>query len=166
MTDIEYMHGITGLSDRDHERLVRRYAELQPQERVAVHGLHTGISQKLKGRKVKAHAAAFYHATFLLAIRRYKISQNPRLSRRMTQEEAGLTDALQATHRKARAPRRSSAAQVIVERHYEDIRIARSREPKPEPWRSIAARLSAEGQRISHTSVKNIYERLAEEGGP
>ena len=166
MTDIEYMHGITRLADTDHERLVRHYAKLRPQERIAVHGLHTRISQKLKSRKVKAHAAAYYHATFLLAIRRYKISQNPRLSGRMTQEEADLADALQATHHKARPGRRSSAAQAIVERHYGDIRIARAREPKPESWRSIATRLSAKGQRISHTSVKNLYKKLAKEGGP
>ena len=166
MTDIEYIHGITRLTDTDHERLVRHYAKLRPQERIAVHGLQTGISQKLKGRKVKAHAPAFYHATFLLAIREYRMAQNPQLSKRMTKKEAAQIDDLQAVHTKAREGRKASAAQTLVERNYDLIRMLRDETPRPIAWRSIAEKLSAEGRRISHTSVKNLYEKLAKEGGP
>jgi hypothetical protein len=46
MTDIEYVRTATRLSDRDYERLILYCAKLQPEERVAVHRLHTKVSQK------------------------------------------------------------------------------------------------------------------------
>ena len=166
MTDAEYVRSITKLTDRDHERLVGCFAKLRPEERIAVHGLQTGISQKLKDRKVKAHAPAFYHATFLLAIRAYRMAQNPQPSKRMTKKEAAQIDDLQAVHKRPRRARKASAAQTLVERNYDLIRMLRDETPKPMDWRGIAEKLSAKGQRISHTSVKNLYEKLAKEGGP
>jgi hypothetical protein len=163
---MEYVRTITGMTDRDHDRMVKYYAGLCPEERASVHGLHTIVSRELSDRKDRTQMSAFFYGTFIVAIRRYKISQNPNLSKRMTQRQAALIGTLQATHRRARPGRPASAAQVIVEEHYEDIRAARARTPRPESWRSITARLSAHGQKISHTALKNIWERLEEEGGP
>jgi len=166
MTDIEYIHGITRLADTDHERLVRHYAKLRPQERIAVHGLQTGISQKLKGRKVKAHAPAFYHATFVLAIREYRMAQNPQLSKRMTTKAAAQIGNLQAVHKRPRRARKASAAQTLVERNYDLIKMLREQTPRPMDWRSIAEKLSGNDAKISHTALISIFERLEAEDGP
>lgn len=166
MTDAKYVRTITRLTDRDHDRLAKYYAELAPSERLAVHGLHTRVSQQRRAQKDPRHAAAFFHATFLLAIRKYKAAQNPDLSSRMTTKEAATTDLLQKTHKKARPGRKASRAQVLVERNYHAIREGRLKRPKPEPWRRIADKLSVNGQRISHTALKNLYEKLAAEGEP
>ncbi len=166
MTDTEYVRSITKLTDRDHERLAGYYAELQPQERIAVHGLQTGISQKLKGRKVKAHAQAFYHATFVLAIRAFRMAQNPQLSKRMTKKEAAQIDDLQAIHKRPRRARKASAAQTLVERNYDLVRMLRDEKPRPMSWRDIAEKLAGNDVTISHTGLKSIFERLEAEGGP
>ena len=162
MTDTEYVRSITKLTDRDHERLVGCFAKLRPEERIAVHGLQTGISQKLKGRKVKAHAPAFYHAAFLLAVREYRIAQNPRLSKRMTRKGAAQINGLQAVHTNAKKHRKASAARTLVEKKYSLITMLRDRD---ESWRSIAAKLSGEDVTISHTGLKSIFERLGANGG-
>ncbi|MCX5814490.1 MAG: hypothetical protein NT178_18400 [Proteobacteria bacterium] len=168
MTDIEYVRNVTQLTDRDHERLMEYYANLLPEERIAVHGLHTKVSQKRSCQKDNSRTPAYYHATFILAVREYKIAQNPSApSRRMTMKEAGQVDALQKTHRKARASRKPSVVQMLAEQHYCDIKMLRDKQPKPEPWRTIAEKMSHQsGHKISHTGLKNIYEKLEEEGGP
>jgi len=166
MTDTEYVRTVTKLSDRDHERLVRYYSGLRPRERIAVHGLHTTISRTRSGQKDPSHGVAYYHATFLLAVRAYKTAQNPQLSKRMTKKKAIQIDGLQAVHAKAREGRKASVAQTLVERNYDLIKMLREETPRPMGWRSIAGRLSAKGQRISHTAAKSIWEKLAEEGGP
>ena len=165
MADTEYVRTVTKLSDRDHERLVRYYSGLRPRERVAVHGLHTTISRTRSGQKDPSHGAAYYHATFLLAIREFRTALNPKLSRRMTEKDAARIDALQAIHRKAGAERKPSAAQILVEQHYNLVKTLRDKEPRPMGWRSIAKKLS-DGQKISHTALKYIYEKLESEGGP
>lgn len=168
MTDTEYMRTVTRLSDRDHERLVRYYVKLQPDERIAVHGLQTNISQKRSYQKDLSRIPAYYYATFILAIREYKMVQNQAApSRRITMKYAAQIDALRETHVKARAPRKPSTLQVLVEKNYDDIKKLRSKKPKPEPWRAIAKQLAQRlGKKISHTGLKNIYEKLEEEGGP
>jgi len=163
MTDTEYVHRITNLTDRDHKRLVERYEELRQEERIAVHGLQTGISQRLKSRKVMSHAPAFYHATFLLAIQLYRTAQSPRLSKRITKKEAAQIDGLQAVHANARKDRKTSVAQVLVEENYALIKILRGGN---ESWRCIAITLSESGVSISHTSVRNIFRKLEANGGP
>jgi hypothetical protein len=166
MTDTEYVRSITKLTDRDHERLAGYYAKLRPEERIAVHGLQTGISQKLKARKVKSHAPAFYHATFVLAIRKYRVAQNPGLSKRMTKKEAAQIDDLQAVHKRPRRARKASAAQTLVERNYDLVRMLRDEKPRPMSWRDIAEKLTGNDVTISHTALKSIFERLEAEGGP
>ncbi|MGD0658509.1 MAG: hypothetical protein ABSD38_10625 [Syntrophorhabdales bacterium] len=162
MTDTEYVRSITKLTDRDQQLLAGHYAKLRPEERIAVHGLQTGISQKLKGRKAKSHAPAFYHATFLLAVREYRMAQNPRLSKRMTRKEAVEIDGLQAVHANAKKHRKASAARALVEEKYGLIAMLRDRD---ESWRSIAAKLSGEDVTVSHTGLKSIFERLGANGG-
>ena len=107
MTDIEYVKTVTRLTDRDHELLVNYYAGLQPEERIAVHGLHTRVAQKQSSHKDSTRTPAYYHATFILAVREYKMAQNPQApSRRTTMKQAIQIDALRETHRKARTPRK------------------------------------------------------------
>jgi len=166
LTDMEYIHTVTRLTDRDHERLVRHYLELRPEERIAVHRLHTRISQKRRNQKDPSHAAAFFHATFLLAIREYRLRQNPSLSKRMTKKEADQIDALRAISGNARPPRKASAAQALVEQNYDFIKTLRDKQPRPESWRKIAKKLSGNGQKISHTGLIDIYETIDAEGGP
>jgi hypothetical protein len=84
----------------------------------------------------------------------------------MSQKEAARTDFLQMTHTEARAGRKASAAQVLVEQDYDAIKALRHKEPRAVAWRNIAEKLSANGHTISHTALKNIYEKLEAEGGP
>ncbi len=168
MTNIEYVRSVTRLTDSDHERLIEYYARLKPDERIAVHGLHTTISQKRSYQKDTSKIPAYYHATFILAIRQYRIAQNPAApSKRTTKKEAARIDALRDIHRTPKAPRKPSAAQLLVEQNYSYINKLRDKKPKPEPWREIAQKLSSEsGLSISHTGLKHIYEKLEEENGP
>jgi hypothetical protein len=168
MTDIEYVRTVTRMTDRDYERLIDYYAKLRPEERIAVHGLHTKIAQKQSGHKDPARMAAYYQATFILAVREYKTAQNPvALSKRTTIKQAAKVDALRETHRKARAPRKPSALQLLVEKHYGDIKKLRDKNPTPESWRKIAQKFAHQlGQKMSHTGLKVIFEKLDEEDGP
>ncbi len=166
VTDTEFARKVAGgLSDADHERLLRYYIGLKPAERIQVHMIHTEKSRKKSATFDKAHVGAHYYGTFLLAIREYMwLLSKSAGSSRMTPKKAAEIDRLRDNKERAKPPRGASEALQLVEKWFDKIKALRD---NGTPWRAIAAQLSKgkKGHIISHTSLISHFNKLAHERG-
>ena len=167
VTDTEFARRVTGgLSDADHERFIKYYAKLKPDERIKVHAIQTKLSQKKRDRMYdRAHAGSFYYGTFLSAIREYmRLQSRSAESSRMGPKEAAERDCVQEVKRKAKLPRKSSVALELVEKRFDKIKELRD---KGVSWRTIAEQLSKgkKGTVISHASLISNFKKVAYERG-
>jgi hypothetical protein len=164
MKSTEYTRSLTSLTDADYGRLLNYYMDLKPEERIEIHRLQTDISHKLSNKYDRAFKGEFYYATFLMAIRKYRMAQSKAaLSHRMSKKEAAEIDREREIRKKARAPRPISKAQAIVEKNFDRIHDLRR---QGKSYSNIALELKNDGDSISHSSVRTHYIKLEEEISP